>query len=157
MKTNVVGAEREILQSQSVFEPQGQYLLRASMADSGIVPAKAKSVTAKWKISRFRGVRTCKMRKIWSISSAIFIILSMPIVANWQSFVFDNAKHIRSGDFQLFLFWASTKSLGLFFYGPHEALSPFIWVYSALYWSLPSDLLCLKKGLQKFKVANKEL
>ena len=47
MKTSVVGAEREILQSQSVPFPQGQYLLRASMADRGIVPAKAKSVTAK--------------------------------------------------------------------------------------------------------------
>ena len=58
MKTSVVGADREILQSQSVPFPQGQYLLRASMAERGMVPAKAKSVTAKWKISRFRGVRT---------------------------------------------------------------------------------------------------
>ena len=58
MKTSVAGAEREILQSQSVFAPQGQYLLRASIADNGIVAAKAKSVTARWNISKFRGVRT---------------------------------------------------------------------------------------------------
>lgn len=58
MKTSVVGADLEILQSQSVFAPQGQYLLRASMAESGMVAAKAKSVTAKWKIKRLRGVRT---------------------------------------------------------------------------------------------------
>ena len=47
MKTSVVGADREILQSQSVPFPQGQYLPRASMAERGMVPAKAKSVTAK--------------------------------------------------------------------------------------------------------------
>ena len=58
MKTSVVGAEREILHSQSVLSPQGQYLLRASIADNGIVAAKAKSVTAKWNIRIFRGVRT---------------------------------------------------------------------------------------------------
>ena len=63
MKTSVVGAEREILQSQSVLSPQGQYLLRASMADNGIVAARAKSVTAKWNISMFRGVRTWKKSK----------------------------------------------------------------------------------------------
>ena len=58
MKTSVVGAEREILQSQSVLSPQGQYLLRASMADNGIVAARAKSVTAKWNISMFRFVES---------------------------------------------------------------------------------------------------
>ena len=58
MKTKVVGAVREILHSQSVWSPHGQYLLRASTADKGMVAAKAKSVTAKWKIKRLRGVRT---------------------------------------------------------------------------------------------------
>ena len=47
MKTNVVGADLEILQSQSVSFPQGQYLLRASIAERGMVAVKAKSVTAK--------------------------------------------------------------------------------------------------------------
>ena len=32
---------------------QGQYLLRASMADNGIVAARAKFVTGKWNISMF--------------------------------------------------------------------------------------------------------
>ena len=59
MKTKVVGPDLEILHNQSVWSPQGQYLLRASIADNGIVAAKAKSVNAKLKINRFRGVRTC--------------------------------------------------------------------------------------------------
>ena len=71
MKTSVVGAEREILQSQSVLSPQGQYLLRASMADNGIVAARAKSVTAKWNISMFRGVRTWK--KVYNTNKKSYV------------------------------------------------------------------------------------
>jgi hypothetical protein len=39
--------------------PHGQYLLRASEAENGMVAARARSVTARLKISRFLGVRTC--------------------------------------------------------------------------------------------------
>ena len=58
MNTKVVGTDLEILHSQSVRLPQGQYLLKASMADNGIVAAKAKSVTARLNINKFLGVRT---------------------------------------------------------------------------------------------------
>jgi hypothetical protein len=46
------------LQSNTLSEPSGQYLLRASDAEKGMVVARARSVTAKWKMSRFRGVLT---------------------------------------------------------------------------------------------------
>ena len=73
MKTKVVGPDLEILHNQSVWSPQGQYLLRASIADNGIVAAKAKSVNAKLKINRFRGVRTCNKncRFLWKYQNSI--------------------------------------------------------------------------------------
>ena len=58
MKTSVVGSECESLQSKLFSGPQGQYLLRASEAEKGMVAARARSVTARLKISKFRGVRT---------------------------------------------------------------------------------------------------
>lgn len=58
MKTSVVGADREILHSQSDFWPHGQYLDNASAADRGIVAANARSVTAKLNMSKFLGVLT---------------------------------------------------------------------------------------------------
>jgi hypothetical protein len=39
------------------------------MADNGIVAARAKSVTAKWNISMFRGVRTWKKSKFHLINT----------------------------------------------------------------------------------------
>ena len=61
MKTKVVGAEREILHSQSDWN-QGQNLLNASADDNGMVAANAKSVMARLKIRRFLGVRTWKIQ-----------------------------------------------------------------------------------------------
>ena len=58
MNTKVVGTDLEILHNQLVWLLQGQYLVRASIVDSGIVAAKAKSVSARLKISKFLGVLT---------------------------------------------------------------------------------------------------
>ena len=58
MNTKVVGTDLEILHNQLVWLPQGQYLLRASIVDSGIVAAKAKSVSARLNINKFLGVLT---------------------------------------------------------------------------------------------------
>ena len=60
--TNVVGRECDSLHRALFSGPQGQYLLSASEAEKGMVAARARSVTARLKIRRLRGVRTCKSK-----------------------------------------------------------------------------------------------
>lgn len=62
MNTRVVGRECDSLQRRLFSGPKGQYLLRASDAEKGMVAARARSVTARLKISKFRGVRTWKFK-----------------------------------------------------------------------------------------------